>query len=195
MASGGSDDLPTRSLGETPTATSQAAPLIPNSLKQNAVMEDSLPEFIIERNNLFDELWKEHLQELKTMSHPEIRVTLDINRGNSPATIIAKAWESTPGSFLKDIPKEISSSVVIAKIDGRELWDLNRPLERDCKVSYLPFDSPEGKEVFWHSSAHALGEACECEFGCLLSHGPPTAQGFFYDMAIPEGYVDSPNAS
>lgn len=156
--------------------------------KQNAVMEDSLPEFIIERNSLFDELWKEHLQELENMSHPDIHVTIDIGPGNSP-TVTAKAWQSTPGSFLKDISKEISSNVVIAKIDGRELWDLNRPLEKDCKVSYLPFDSLEGKEVFWHSSAHALGEACECEYSCLLSHGPPTAQGFFYDMAIPEGRV------
>lgn len=44
-----------------------------------------------------------------------------------------------------------------------------------------------GKEVFWHSSAHVLGEACERHYGCHLEHGPPTTDGFFYDMALPEG--------
>jgi threonyl-tRNA synthetase len=24
-----------------------------------------------------------------------------------------------------------------------------------------------------------------------LSHGPPTPQGFFYDMAMPDGYVNT----
>ncbi|KAH8701886.1 putative threonyl-tRNA synthetase [Talaromyces proteolyticus] len=149
---------------------------------------NSLPDFIIERNNLFEELWQEHLKEQANKPKPEINITIDIGDGK-PSTVIAKAWETTPGSFLKDVPKELSANVVVAKIDGKELWDLNRPLERDCKISYLPFDHPEGREVFWHSSAHCLGEACEHEYNCLLSHGPPTAQGFFYDMAIPDGRV------
>lgn len=148
----------------------------------------SLPDVFVERNKLFEELWQEHLKELAEKPRSDITVVLDIGDGN-PTTIVGKSWESTPGSFLKDLPKDFTANVVIAKIDGKELWDLNRPLERDCKVSYLPFDHPEGREVFWHSSAHCLGEACEVEFGCLLSHGPPTAQGFFYDMAMPDGRV------
>lgn len=42
-----------------------------------------------------------------------------------------------------------------------------------------------GKKVFWHSSAHILGEACERRFGCFLCNGPPTENppGFYYDMA------------
>ncbi|QGA16411.1 hypothetical protein EYB26_004078 [Talaromyces marneffei] len=153
---------------------------------------DSLPEILIERNKLFEELWQEHLKELAEKPRSDITITLDIGDGK-PSTIIGKSWESTPGAFLKDIPKEISTNIVIAKIDDKELWDLNRPLEKDCKVSYLPFDHPEGRDVFWHSSAHCLGEACELEFGCLLSHGPPTPQGFFYDMAIPNGRAVLPS--
>ena len=83
--------------------------------------------------------------------------------------------------------KDVSSDVVVAKVDGKELWDLDRPLEQGCRVSYVPFSSAEGRNVFWHSSAHVLGEACECQFNCLLSHGPPVEQGFFYDMAIAGG--------
>lgn len=40
--------------------------------------------------------------------------------------------------------------------------------------------------MFWHSSAHVLGEASEKRFGCHLTYGPPTDDGFFYDMAMPE---------
>lgn len=170
MASEGQKELPVRPAGDA---------------KMEA-KSDSLPEIFIERNKLFEELWQEHLKELAEKPRTDITITLDIGDGK-PSTIVGKAWESTPGAFLKDIPKEISANIVIAKIDDKELWDLNRPLEKDCKVSYLPFDHPEGRDVFWHSSAHCLGEACELEFGCLLSHGPPTPQGFFYDMAIPNG--------
>ena len=38
--------------------------------------------------------------------------------------------------------------------------------------------------MFWHSSAHVLGEAAERHYGCHLCIGPPTDDGFFYEMAI-----------
>lgn len=41
-----------------------------------------------------------------------------------------------------------------------------------------------GKRVFWHSSAHVLGEASERHYGCHLCIGPPTDDGFYYEMAI-----------
>jgi len=49
-----------------------------------------------------------------------------------------------------------------------------------------------GKRVFWHSSAHVLGEAAERHYGCHLCIGPPTEDGFFYEMAIEERYVVYP---
>lgn len=101
-----------------------------------------------------------------------------------PINIAARAWESTPGSFLRHIDKSLATDIVIAKVNSKELWDLDRPLEHDCRVSVVPFSSAEGRNVFWHSSAHVLGEAAECHYNCLLSHGPPVEQGFFYDMAI-----------
>lgn len=56
----------------------------------------------------------------------------------------------------------------------------------------LDFDSPdnnyEARQVFWHSSAHVLGEACERKYeGCCLGYGPPIEEGgFFYDMSLAE---------
>ncbi len=154
--------------------------------------DTSPPEFISQRNQLFDELKRKRDAEILEKEKPAINVVLDlgIDKDGKPRPsmpVAAKAWESTPGSFLRHVDKDVSSDVVIAKLDGKELWDLDRPLEYACRVSYLPFTSAEGRNVFWHSSAHVLGEAAECQYNCLLSHGPPVEQGFFYDMAIPEG--------
>jgi len=146
----------------------------------------SLPDFILQRNKLFDELKQKQDADISSKRHPEINVIIDLGRGSERA-VIAKAWESTPVSFLKDLKGEIEPDIVVAKVDGKELWDLDRPLERNCRLSYLPFGSAEGRHVFWHSSAHVLGEAAECHYPkCLLSHGPPVEQGFFYDMALEE---------
>ena len=160
--------------------------------KAKMASEPSLPEFIIKRNKLFDELKRKYDAEILDKEHHVINIVLDLGLDKEgkprPAMpVAAKAWESTPGSFLRHVDKDISSNVVIAKVDGKELWDLDRPLEFDCRVSYVPFSSAEGRNVFWHSSAHVLGEAAECQYNCLLSHGPPVEQGFFYDMAIAEG--------
>lgn len=150
------------------------------------------PDIIRKRNELFDSLKRKQHAEILAKEKPEINVVLDLgvdSNGNlrPEMPVAAKAWESTPGSFLRHVDKDISSDVVIAKVDGKQLWDLDRPLEYACRVSYVPFSSPEGRNVFWHSSAHVLGEAAECQFNCLLSHGPPVEQGFFYDMAIADG--------
>ena len=156
----------------------------------------SLPDFVLKRNELFEELKKKSDAELLQKERPEINVVLDLglDKDGKPRPLLpvaAKAWESTPGSFLRHVDKDVSADVVIAKVDGKVLWDLDRPLEYGCRVSYLPFTSAEGRNVFWHSSAHVLGEAAECHYNCLLSHGPPVEQGFFYDMAIADGYVFS----
>ena len=70
---------------------------------------------------------------------------------------------------------------VQSDVDKALLWDLARPLEGDCTLELLGFDSPEGKMVFWHSAAHLLGAALEQKYGAKLSIGPPVEGGFYYD--------------
>ena len=45
--------------------------------------------------------------------------------------------------------------------------------------------------MFWHSSAHVLGEAMERHYGGCLCYGPPIDEGFYYDMAIDDRQVSS----
>jgi hypothetical protein len=46
---------------------------------------------------------------------------------------------------------------VSVQVDG-VLWDMTRPLEGDCKLQIHKFDSDKGRDTFWHSSAHILGQ-------------------------------------
>jgi len=63
------------------------------------------------------------------------------------------------------------------------LWDLMRPLVGNvAKLELLKFaDDRDAKTVFWHSSAHMMGEALEHLMGSKLTIGPPLAGGFYYD--------------
>jgi len=54
-----------------------------------------------------------------------------------------------------------------------ELYDLTRTLEGDCSIELLDFTDPLGKMVFWHSSAHIMGESLEQCYGGHLCIGPP----------------------
>lgn len=49
---------------------------------------------------------------------------------------------------------------MIAKVNGTP-WDLTRVLEEDCTVELIKFSDPEGRDTFWHSSAHILGQVNE----------------------------------
>lgn len=77
---------------------------------------------------------------------------------------------------------------MISKVNG-VVWDLDRPLEGDAKVEILRFDNEEAQQVFWHSSAHMLGEAMERIYGGCLCYGPPIDNGFYYDMFLEDRSV------
>jgi threonyl-tRNA synthetase len=75
---------------------------------------------------------------------------------------------------------------VIAKVNGTP-WDLTRVLEDDCTLELLKFTDDEGRDTFWHSSAHILGQALELFAGGELCYGPEIESGFYYDT-----YEDAP---
>ncbi|KAJ7058562.1 hypothetical protein C8F01DRAFT_990680 [Mycena amicta] len=143
------------------------------------------PEFFQHRIQLFDKLKAEHDEFVKAQPREEIAITMPDGSERK-----GKSWETSPMDIAKDLSKSLSERVVIAKVDG-ELWDLERPLEASCKLELLDFEHPEGKKVFWHSSAHVLGEAAERHYGCHLCLGPPTDEGFFYEMGIQDRPVVS----
>jgi len=65
---------------------------------------------------------------------------------------------------------------------------LSEYLQEGILYNVVPiyFDNPEGKEIFWHSSAHILGSALETIYEVSLLTGPPVAEGFYYDAYFKE---------
>lgn len=145
-----------------------------NSKKNSAVQIGEKPQFIDHRLKIWDEYKKKLEQENSNASVP-IKITLPDGK-----SVDGVAGKTTPLDIASSISKGLAEASAVAKVND-ELWDLSRPLERDCKLELFKFDSPEGKHVFWHSSAHVLGQALELIYGCNLCVGPAIDDGFFYD--------------
>ncbi|KAK9886632.1 hypothetical protein WA026_017555 [Henosepilachna vigintioctopunctata] len=137
-----------------------------------------LPDYIQERLNLWDKLKVKYNEELLKKSHLPLRVTLPDGK-----IVDGVSWETTPYDIAKGISQGLADNTIISRVNG-ELWDLDRPLEGDCKLELLKFSDPEAQAVFWHSSAHILGEALERIYGGCLCYGPPIENGFYYDMFL-----------
>ncbi|KAI0317987.1 hypothetical protein OF83DRAFT_1118571 [Amylostereum chailletii] len=143
------------------------------------------PDFFDHRIKMFEQLKAEQDAFAQAQAREEIVITMP-----DGAERKGKSWETSPMDIAKEISKSLADRLVIAKVDG-VLWDLERPLEGPCKLELLDFEHPEGKKVFWHSSAHVLGEATERHYGCHLCLGPPTDDGFFYEMGVQERPVSN----
>ncbi|XP_036699249.1 threonine--tRNA ligase 2, cytoplasmic isoform X2 [Balaenoptera musculus] len=148
------------------------------------------PNFVKERLKLFEILKKDHqlllaIYEKKGSTSNVIKVRVADGK-----TVEGEAWKTTPYQVAAEISQELAESTVIAKVNG-ELWDLDRPLEGDSTLELLMFEDKEAQAVYWHSSAHVLGEALELRYGGLLCCGPPTDCGFYYDMFLEDRAVSS----
>ncbi|KAJ3262178.1 threonyl-tRNA synthetase [Chytriomyces hyalinus] len=136
------------------------------------------PAYIDHRITMFDALKVKY--DALVAAKPRVPITVTLPDGRD---MNGTAWETTPFEIAKTLSKSLAERVVISKVDG-VLWDLTRALEGSCKLELLDFEHSEGKMVFWHSSAHVMGESCELHYGCDLCIGPPIEEGFYYEMAM-----------
>ncbi|KAL3916740.1 MAG: hypothetical protein SGPRY_006691 [Prymnesium sp.] len=164
------------------------------------------PSWLAERSAALDKIVAREAAAIAAMPKTSIKVTLPdgtVKEGT--------AFQTSPADIAGTISKGLMNATCVAsvrysrRLDGPggavvntdaldeeaeagaegpsewELWDAGRPLEGDCELQLHKFDDDKGKEVFWHSSAHILGEALETLYGVKLTHGPATSTGFFYD--------------
>ncbi|XP_012588211.1 PREDICTED: probable threonine--tRNA ligase 2, cytoplasmic isoform X1 [Condylura cristata] len=155
---------------------------------------ENQPSFIKERLKFFEILKKD--QQLLLASYGQkgnTSKTITVTMADGK-TVEGEVWKTTPCQVAAGISQELAESTVIAKVNG-ELWDLDRPLEGDCTLELLTFDNEEAQAVYWHSSAHVLGEAMELYYGGHLCYGPPIENGFYYDMFMEDRAVSSSELS
>eukprot|EP00055_Hartaetosiga_balthica_P002883 m.5644 g.5644 ORF g.5644 m.5644 type:complete len:735 (+) comp2444_c0_seq1:214-2418(+) len=148
------------------------------------VDEIPTPAYIDERIKIFDELFEIQEKEFAAKESSPIKITLPDGK-----VFDGESWRTTPLDVAKQISDMLAQVSVIAKVNG-VLYDMTRFLVEDCTIQFLKFEDEDGKEVFWHSSAHILGETMEMHFGGELCYGPPIDNGFFYDMHMGDRTVN-----
>lgn len=172
------------------------------------------PEWLAERESIFDTIRERRAEELAMKPALPIEVTLP------DGTVLGAdhnltSWKSTPMDVARAISDGLANVAVVSRVkhtsrigdtdavvaggdgmdpideeDGKaELWDLTRPLEGNCDIEILTWNSDDeaAKAVFWHSSAHLLGQSLEHNYGALLTIGPPVSGGFYYDAYMGDG--------
>lgn len=101
----------------------------------------------------------------------------------------SREYESgiSPMKIAESISHGLAKKVLVSSVDGKP-WDLTRSLTSDCDLKLFTWEDHEGKEAYWHSSAHLMAEALEALYpNVKLGIGPPIENGFYYDIDLGEG--------
>ena len=89
----------------------------------------------------------------------------------------------------KSISEGLARKVIAARIN-EEVWDLSRTIDSDVRLQLLTWEENEGKNTFWHSTAHLMAEAVEALYpGVQFWVGPALEKGFYYDMDLGEQVI------
>jgi len=137
-----------------------------------------LEAYMQHRMKVWDEAAERRKAEQGAVEPKPITITMPDGKTHE-----GQAFVTSPLDIAKKISKSLVEKSLVAKVNGA-LWDMARPLVEDSTLEFLDFESKEGKYVFWHSSAHILGQAIEKEFKeAKLCIGPPIDDGgFYYDV-------------
>jgi len=115
-------------------------------------------------------------------SATEERLTLTLPDGSTREVPAG----TTGREVAESIGPGLARAALVAEVDGRVV-DLDAPLTDSGAFRVHTFDSDEGQEVFWHSTAHLTAQAVKRLFpGAKLAIGPPVEQGYYYDIDFGE---------
>lgn len=85
-------------------------------------------------------------------------------------------------AVLERVGLPVGQEILAAKANGT-IHELQAPVGDKVEFQLLDWETPEGKFVFWHSSAHILAEAILTFWpNAKLTIGPPIENGFYYDI-------------
>ena len=92
--------------------------------------------------------------------------------------------------IAREISETLACNVFAIKVNN-EIWDVTRPIYDNARITLLTWDDEEGKNTFWHSSAHLMAEAIESLYpGTKFGIGPAIENGFYYDIDLGEKIIN-----
>ena len=99
---------------------------------------------------------------------------------------------TTPLEVARDIGEGLARNTVAAYLD-EEMVDATRPIEHDAELRLVTLNTPEGLDIYRHSTAHLMAHAVKELFGreVQVTIGPAIESGFYYDF-YSESHTFSP---
>jgi len=110
----------------------------------------------------------------------------------SPAAIgVPAATTAGEAVAAAGLPTTGEHAVVVVREPGGRLRDLDWAPDAPAQVEPVPLDSPDGRSVLRHSTAHVLAQAVQQLFPeARLGIGPPIENGFYYDFDVPRPFQE-----
>ena len=94
--------------------------------------------------------------------------------------------EHEKGITVLDATKDISEGlarVAMGAVVNGETKGMQEPINKDADFKVVKFEDKEGKQIFWHTSAHIMANAVMRLFpGVKFAIGPAIDNGFYYDF-------------
>jgi threonyl-tRNA synthetase len=94
--------------------------------------------------------------------------------------------EHEKGITVLDATKDISevlARVAMGAVVNGETKGMQEPINKDADFKVVKFEDKEGKQIFWHTSAHIMANAVMRLFpGVKFAIGPAIDNGFYYDF-------------
>ncbi|MBZ9652015.1 threonine--tRNA ligase [Psychroflexus montanilacus] len=91
---------------------------------------------------------------------------------------------SSPMDVALSISAGLARNVISAKFNDT-IIETTTPLHEDGNLTLLTFNDDEGKQAFWHSTAHVLAQAVQKLYPEVkLTIGPSIENGFYYDLDL-----------
>lgn len=102
-----------------------------------------------------------------------------------------KSYESgsTPLDVAKSISHGLARNVISAKFNNQTV-EATTPLTENGDLVLFTFNDKEGKQAFWHSTAHVMAQAILKFYPkAKLTIGPAINNGFYYDIDFGEDNI------
>lgn len=94
--------------------------------------------------------------------------------------------EYEKGINVYDVTVDISEGlarVAVGAVVNEKVKGMQESIEEDSSFRVVKFEDPEGKKIFWHTSAHIMAYAVQKLFpGVKFAIGPAIDNGFYYDF-------------
>jgi threonyl-tRNA synthetase len=89
---------------------------------------------------------------------------------------------TTPFEIAQGISEGLARNVLSAKFND-QVVEASTPLFEDGKIQLFTWKDDQGKNAFWHSSAHVLAQSILVLYpNAKLTIGPAIENGFYYDV-------------